>query len=196
MGRFRFLKSGGAVLFFLLTACAGPGERVPVSLSYPGAAPLSASEKPGKILVFPFVDARPEPELIGRRVHLFGRIDTFEAAFPLGERMAQLLVRSLRQRGYDAEMAPPAARPEAVTGERVMTGAVQALRVDATSHFGYTQLRGRAVMNIEIRDSKAGLKTALKIENENAPKVVFFQSDVLKETLDELVSDGLKRVLP
>lgn len=196
MGRFLFLTWGGILLLSLLTACAGPGERVPVSLSSKEKPPPSTQLKPGKWIVFPLADAHPEPKQVGRRIHLFGQIDTYEPTSSLGERIAQLLVISLRRRGYDALMASPTAHPGEVTGERVLTGTIRTFWIDATSHFGYTQMQANARMNIEIRDIKTGAKTAVRIEGENAPKVVFFSRDVLEETLSELISDGMKQVLP
>ncbi len=184
------------MLLSLLTACAGPGEHLPISLANQEitSSPFEATR--GKVIVFPLRDARPEPKRLGHRVHLFGTIDTLEPAFSVGERVAQLLVSSLRQRGYDAQMASAGTSPEEVTEGKVVTGTIQTLRVDATSHLGYTQIEADSIVNIEIRDPKTGVKTDFKIVDENSPKVVFFRPEVLEETLRDLISDGMKRVLP
>jgi hypothetical protein len=184
-----------------LIACATPGERFPVDLSYQGESPLIL--KPGsKVVVFPLDDRRSESELIGRHTHVFGRVDTFESSALIGKKVADLLVASLRQRGWDAVMAQPGRHPNDVElsgeerlSERVVSGTIQTLWAEATSHFGYTEIDAHAVLNIEIRDTRTGTTTTLKVDNQNVPKVVIFRPELLQDALSEVVSSGVNRVL-
>jgi hypothetical protein len=182
-----------------LSACATPGERFPVELAYQGESPLIVKSGP-RVVVFPLEDRRSESDLIGRHHHLFGRVDTFESSAAVGKKVAELLVASLRQRGWDAVLAPPGRNPDDVESsaegpERVVTGQIQTLWAEAISHFGYTEIDARAVLNIEVLDTRTGNSTALKVENQNGPKVVIFRPELLQDALSEAISSGVNRVL-
>jgi len=162
---------GGVILLLFLTACATIGERYPVSLTYQGGVSSpSQSATSQKVMVFPLEDTRKDPNLIGQRTHLFGQMDTFETTAPAGEKIAELLVEALRQRGWDAHLAGPGMRPEQITGDRVVTGKIQTLWAEAVSHFGYTQIITRIGFDLKIMDPVTGGKMTFKIEDENTPQ--------------------------
>lgn len=192
----------GTVVFFLV-GCATSGERFPVRLSYQGEVPsLLQKGVLLKVVVFPMKDDRHETESVGRRIHFFGLVDTFESSDAVGERISQLLVASLRQRGWDARMAEPGLIPDEIIEEeatslpdRVVSGRVQDLWANATSRFGYTEIRARLSLSVEIWNPKSGDRTILKVEDENAPKVVLFHPNFLEETLNEMITGSVNRIL-
>lgn len=186
----------GAGVFFLLSACAGPGARFPIFFSYKGEVPSTFRTAPSqqKVVVFPLKDNRKDPKLIGRRIHLFGQVDAYESTTSVGENLAQLLVSSLRQRGWDARLASPGVRPQDITTDLVVTGTIQSLWAEAVSRLGYTKIDARFALNVEILDPRTGVKITSRIENQNNPKVVFFHSELLQDILNELVSSGLNRI--
>ena len=195
MKRRAYIFSGVSVLF-LLSACAGPGTRFPISLSYNGEISSTSKTAPSqqKVVVFPLEDKRDDTKLIGRHIHLSGQVDTYESKTSVSENISQLLIASLRQRGWYARLAPPGIRPQDIKTDLVVTGTIQSLGADAISRVGYTKIDARFGLNVEVLDPKTGTKMTSKIENRNDPKVVFFHSESLQEILNELVSSGLNRV--
>ena len=187
-------------MLFFAAACAGPGERIPISLTYQEeTAPAAKQTSPGKVVVFPFQDKREQNKpkdarMIGRRTHLFGQIDTFESPTPVGQKVAEILVAALRERGWDARIAAAEETPQQVAADRVITGTIEFLWAEATSHFGYTEIDTRLTLHLEIQDQKSGVKTTFKINDENDPKVVFFSPEKLQKTVDELISEGVRRI--
>lgn len=181
------------VLTFLISGCAGPGRQIPIDLSYREGASASTRTAPEKVVVYPFEDRREDSSAIGRRKHLFGRIDTFESTVPVGEKIAQIWVVALRKRGWDARLA----RPEDAPGEadRIIKGKVEILWAEATSRVGYTEIDARAVVQAEIEETKPGSTMTLKIRDQNIPKVVFFTPERLEAILNELISEGIDRTL-
>ena len=187
-----------------LAGCATPGENFPVALSYQGEPPsLARQEAANHVVVFPFEDGRADPRSVGRHLHVFGQVDSFESELPVGRRVAELLVTSLKERGWDARLAKPGLSPRDLPGEggqdladRVVTGTVQSLWAEAVSHFGYTEINAQLSIRVEIQNLKTGEKTTLSIDNQNDPKVLFFQPKQLQQTLNDLISSGLNRILP
>jgi hypothetical protein len=186
----------GVSVLFLLSACAGPGPRIPISFSYTGEVSSTSKIAPSqqKVVVFPLEDKRDDTKLIGRHIHLFKQVDTYEPTMPLGENIAQLLIFSLRQRGWDARLASPGIRPQDITTDLVVTGTIQTLWADAVSRVGYTKIDARFGVTMEILDPKTGTKITSKVANQNNPKVVVFNPESLQEILNELVSSGLNRI--
>jgi hypothetical protein len=195
LGRNGYILCGIGVLF-LLAGCAGPGARFPISFSYQADASSAFKAGPSrpKLVVFPLEDKREDPKLIGRHIHLFGQVDTFESTIPVGENLAHLLVASLRQRGWDARLASPGVRPQDITVERVVTGTIQVLWAEAVSRLGYTKIDARFSLNVEILDPRTGEKINSNVENQNRPKVVFFRPELIQKILNELVSSSLNRI--
>ena len=185
-----------AGVLFLLSACAGPGARIPISFFYKAKVPssFSAAHSMQKVVVFPLKDNREDPKIVGRRIHLFGQIDTYESTTSVGESIAQLLVSSLRQRGWDARLASPGVQPQDIHADLVVTGTIPSLWAEAVSRIGYTQIDARFALNTEILDPNTGEKIISRIENQNSPKVVFFHPERLQDILNELVSSGLNRI--
>ena len=192
------------VLSFLgilsLTACAASGKDFPISLSFTeGVSASPAGASPQKVVIFPLEDRRliseAPAERIGRRTHLFGRIDTFESKIPVGESVAQLVATTFRLRGWEVHPAPPGSRPDQITDARVVTGSIQTLWAEAVSHIGYTEIDTHFSLHLEIRDPKTGATTRFKIDDENDPKVVFFNPQKLERTVNDLVSEGISRIV-
>jgi|GEM_PF-1950333 len=197
---------GLCFLLFLgmLAGCATAEERFPIQISYQGEAPsLPRQEVENRVVVFPFEDGRAETHLVGRHLHVFGQIDTFESKEPVGKRVAELLVISLRQRGWDARLADSGLSATGASDEggkvltdRVVTGKVQKLWAEAVSHVACTEIDANLAIRVEIQNLKSAEKTFLDIENQNDPRVLIFNPKFIQETLDELVSGGVNRVLP
>jgi len=189
------IRPWGIAILLLLTACAGPGERYPVSLSYQNEFPLPHPSGPlQRVTVFPLEDRRTDPQWLGRRIHLFGQVDTFESRIPVGPGVTDLLILALRQRGWDAHLPAPGIRPSEVTGERVLTGTIKSLRADATSHLGYTQIEAQFTWYAEILNPSVGGKISFAADDQSTPKVFIFRASVLEKTLNQLVSESLRRV--
>jgi hypothetical protein len=191
MKRSAFLFWGGMLTF--IAACAGPGKRYPVSLSYRDGTP-SKLEAPRKVEVFSLEDKRDDPELIGRRTRLFGQVDTFRTEILVKEKITNLLIAALRRQGWDAHSAPPGIRPQQITGERVLTGTVKTLWAEATSYLGYTQIDARFTLLAQVLDPTTGEKITVAVDDQSDPKVFFFRPELLQKTLNELVSSSLNRV--
>lgn len=181
---------------FLLPACAGPGEQLPISFSYKSEAPSVSrtAQSQQKIVVFPLEDKRENPKLTGRRIHLFGRVDTYEPKKSAGENVTQLLVASLRHRGWDARPAPAGVRPQDIKTDLVVTGTIQSLSAEAVSRIGYTKIDASFAVNVEFLDPKTDMKVTSKVANQNDPNVFIFHSETLQEVLNDLVSSGLDRI--
>jgi hypothetical protein len=184
----------GVWVLFLLSACAGPGERFPISFSYKEEAPSRTSPSQQKVVVFPFEDKREDPKTVGRRVHLSGRVDTYEPKKSASENISQLLVASLRHQGWDARRAPSGIRPQDMKNDLVATGEIQALSAEAVSRIGYTKIDARFALNVEILNPKTGVKMTSRVANQNDPTVFIFRSETLQEILNELISSGLGRI--
>jgi len=193
MKRYDYILCG---VLFLLSACAGPGIRFPISFSYTGEIPSTSRTAPSqqKVVVFPLKDNRGDPNLIGRHIHLFGQVDTYESEASVGENIAQLLVSSLRQRGWDARLVSPGVQPHDITADLVVTGTIQSLWAEAISRLGYTQIDAHFALHVEILDPKTGMKITSRIEDQNSPKVVFFHPELLQKTINDLISSGLNRI--
>jgi len=191
----RVFRSIGGMLFLFLTACAGPGERLPVTLSYLDGTPLaSVPSASRKVVVFPLEDKRKDPQVIGQRTHIFGQVDTFESATPTREKITQLLVDSLRKQGWDAHLAAPGSQPQEITNERVVTGTLRTLWAEATSHLGYTQIEAHFALYLEALNPTTGGRVTMRVDDQSTPKVVFFRARSFQETLNDLISSGLKGV--
>jgi hypothetical protein len=184
-------------IIFLFSACAGPGERFPVSFSYKSETDVRGNRpSQQKVVVFPLEDKREDPKLIGRHIHLFGKVDTYEPKTSVGENIAKLLVASFRQRGWDARLAPSGLRPQDIKTDLTVTGTIQSLWAEAISRIGYTKIDAHFALDAEILNPKTGMKITSRIANQTDPKVVFFHPESLQETLNELVSSGLNRIDP
>jgi hypothetical protein len=103
----------GAATLFLLSGCAGTGERIPVSFSYKEEAPSSSRTSPSqqKVVVFPLEDKREDPKTVGRHVHLSGRVDTYVPKSLPARHSLQLLIASLRS-GLGCPSSSRGVRPQ------------------------------------------------------------------------------------
>lgn len=182
---------GGWFALFL-TACSTTPQRFPVDLAYQPAVSSSVkSPMAGEVIIFPLEDLRKDTNLIGRWTHLFGQVVMFETLLPSGERVSQVLVEALKRKGWDAKMGAPGLRPEDIHAGRVVTGKIRTLWAEAVSHFGYTQIDATVDLDIEVLDRQTGVKITVKLKNENAPKVMFFQPNLIQDNLNEIVSGSL-----
>jgi hypothetical protein len=185
----------GLWVVFLFSACAGPGERIPVTFSYTDESPASKTGPPQqKVVVFPFEDKRDDPKMIGRHIHLWGQVDTYMPKTSVGDNISRLLVVSLKHRGWDARLAPAGVPLKDIKTDLVVTGTVRSLRAEAISRIGYTKIDARFGLDADILNPKTSGKTTLSIVEQNDPKVVFFHSDSIQEILNDLISSGLNRI--
>lgn len=83
---------------------------------------------------------------------------SIESTAPMGESIAHVVEAAFRQREWDARAAAPGSRPDQISDAKVVTGTIQSLWREATSHVGYTEIDSHFTFQMEIRDPKTVLK--------------------------------------
>ncbi len=182
---------------FLITGCVG-GRTLTMYLHYDMDRKLQTATQGMKAAVIPFEDARGKKE-IGKWKGLRGRFDLFEAAKPVDETVTEAAAQYLKKSGLDVSIARKGSRPEGfqtIPPHFVISGKIEELFTEATSHFGYTQLKTTIRLKISIRNVKDGSSVTTVIESISEPKtVVTFNSKIFEKTINDALSDGLERII-
>ncbi|MBI5287201.1 MAG: hypothetical protein HY878_06385 [Deltaproteobacteria bacterium] len=194
----RGLLGGGCILAILILAGCMGGRTLTLDIHYDIArAPLSGFEGL-KAAVVPLEDDRPQKE-IGKWTGMTGKTDLFEPKGPVDETITKAIVEYLKKAGLDVATTEKGSLPaefKTIPPHFIFSGRIEELRTEATSYLGYTQVRTRVRLKLDIKNVKDGSTLTMAIESLSEPKtVVAFSPRVFEDSLNDALSDGLDRIL-
>ncbi len=176
----------------MVTGCAGRGEVVILDLEAPPAsAPaVSPSQPVPDVAVFPFEEGKPIR--LWSRTHLWG--GTTYYAVPGGRpamTLTRRLVRWLDERGGDVWLVDPRGTATAEGAHITVEGTVKELTAAASSHPGWTNLKGRLTVEIKVTDIRDGRVVKGTWGHKVQRSVFWFDEDDMRQLLEDLLEGTL-----
>lgn len=185
------------ITLFVLTGCMG-GRTLVLDIHYDTTRKPPPALTGLKAVVIPFEDRRPGRE-IGKWIGFMGNTDRFGTQRPVDETITWSVAEYLRKTGLEVSMVEKGSSPEGfktIPPHFVITGRIEELGSEARSYMGYTQVKTRVRLNVDIRNVKDGSVFTVSVESLSEPKtVVAFNARVFEDTLNDALSDGLERIL-
>jgi len=176
----------------VISGCASQGEKIDVKLgAKPGTEAKPAAPGAVKVAVVPFQDDRTDRSRLGTRQHLWGGESTF--ALPsgtVGEASARALADYLKQKGWQATLAP-----NGTGADITITGKLLDVAVDAKSSIAQTALTGRNKMVIQVDNAADGSKVRETVTGIGNNTVFWFDPEDAEELLNDLYDRNFERFL-
>jgi hypothetical protein len=187
----RFLLS--IVGSLLIIGCQGTGHTV----NFEPRALISSSSKVAMaqgdnltILVEPFQDARPQQHRLGSRTHFWGGVTHFNAwNGHISDGMADLAVKYLQQRQWQASRITPDSPKENSTSDVTLTGTVLSLNANAKSGFGFTDIKVDMRVRFEVKNAIDGSTIRMVLGANGSDTVATFAPKDVERLLNLVAKD-------
>jgi hypothetical protein len=185
--------AGGMLLG--LVGCAGKGERIEIAIPGKYSGKMLSAPAPGtlRVAVLPFEDQRPNKAHLGKRFHLWGGVSLFDLqAGTVADASAQALVDYLNRRGWQATLVGASGQDGA---DVIVTGAVQALSIDATSRFMQTELSATNTVLVQVANRSDGSVVRERLMGTGSDSVFWFEPADAQALVTELFEKNFQKFL-
>lgn len=176
-----------------LVGCVGKGERIEIAIpgKYSGARLSGPAPGTLRVAVLPFDDQRPSKVHLGKRSHLWGGVSLFD--LPTGtvaDASAQALVDYLNRQGWQATLVRAAGQDGV---DATVTGAVQALSIDATSRLMQTELSATNTLLVQVENRSDGSVVRERLMGTGSDSVFWFEPEDAQALMTELFEKNFQK---
>jgi hypothetical protein len=146
-----------------------------------------------RVAVLPFEDKRENRAHLGKRSHLWGGTSFFDLQRGnVSEATAQALVEFLNRQRWEATMAREAGQDGA---DVTITGTIQDLSIDASSHFMQTELTAKNTLLLQITNRSDGSVVHERLLGTADDWVFWFEPEDAQAMTNELFEKNFQRFL-
>ena len=187
-----YVAIGFLWIIWLVTGCAGKGERIDlkVPIAY-GANEKVAAMSSATVAIQPFEDNRTNLSHLGTRYHLWGGESHFGiSSGTLGESTAQAFADYLKGKGWNVTIAKgngAAGADVTITGQLVDVG------VDAKSGIGQTVLNAKNQLVVFVKNHADGSQVREALTSTGTDQVFWFDPEDAQELLNELYNKNFEK---
>ncbi len=177
----------------LLIGCQGTGRTInfePHALSTRTTSHEALQADTLTIVVAPFQDARAQQTRLGSRTHLWGGVTHFDAwNGNISEGMADLALQYLQQKKWQALRAPAVQDDASLPHDVKLTGTVLALKANAKSGFGFTDLRVDMKVRFEATNNIDGSTVRMVLGANGSDTVGLFDPTDVERLINVVAKD-------
>ncbi len=185
------------LVLLALTGCAGKGETVMLDLREipPTAASVQFTGEPGRFLVVPFEDLRPQKNKVGTRTHFWGGATYFDVpGGKPGDLLAHVVAEHLKQKGWRVSVGkagePGADGPPDIT----VTGQIQEFSANAKSRFGSTEITVKLQVALRGVNESDHSITKMTLEGARTDTVFWFEPEDVQALVNAVLKEGLEKL--
>jgi len=181
------------VVTLILSGCQGSGNTVnfdPRALSIHPTRAATVHDDDLTIVVEPFQDARPQQHRLGSRTHLWGGVTHFNAwNGNISEGMANLAVKYLQQRQWQASRGAADPTSENTPSDVILTGTVLSLNANAKSGFGFTDITVDMRVRFEAKNQVDGSTVRMVLGGNGSDRVAVFDPKDVERLINLVAKD-------
>lgn len=189
-----------SLVLLTLAGCAGKGETVMLNLrEVPlAAASVQFTGEPGKFLVIPFEDLRPQKNRVGTRTHFWGGATYFDVpGSKPGDLLAHVVAEHLKQKGWRAKVEQigkaDGSEPEGPP-DITLTGKIQEFSANAKSRFGSTEITVKLQVALQGVNASDHSTTKMTLEGTRTDTVFWFEPEDVQTLVNAVLKEGLEKL--